>query len=304
MKACIHNDGAIEWIRRPCFRRTGFMMHFQNPHRAQPTSPYSLVQSIYGHRQLIFQMVRREVVGRYKGSVMGIAWSLLNPIFMLVIYTFVFSVVFKARWGEGASDSKTQFAILVFIGMIVQGLFTEAVNRAPGLITGNVNFVKKVIFPIEILPVISLGASLFHALISLLVLVAALIAVNGYLNWTIIFIPLVLLPLIIFILGFTWVLASLGVFMRDVGQTVGLLTTVLMFISPVFYPVSALPENFQKWMMLNPLAFIIEQARSVAIYGNAPDCQGLAVYTAIALMVLWLGYIWFQKTRKGFADVL
>ena len=280
------------------------MMQFQNPHRAQPTSLCTLFVGVYSHRQLIVQMIRREVIGRYKGSVIGLGWSFLNPILMLVIYTFIFSVVFKARWGDGASDTKTQFALLVFVGMIVQGLFTEALNRAPSLIINNTNYVKKVVFPLEILPVISLGAALFHATVSVLVLLVAFIFINGYLNWAIVFVPIIFLPLILLTLGVTWMLASLGVFMRDVGQTIGMFTTILMFMSPIFYPISALPPNFQKWMMLNPLTFIIEQTRAAVILGQEPNWLGLFFYSAISLIILWLGYAWFQKTRKGFADVL
>lgn len=279
-------------------------MHFQNPHRPQPASFTSLAKSILMHRQLIIQMIKREVVGRYKGSVFGLTWSFLNPILMLTIYTFVFSVVFKARWGDGGTDSKTQFALLVFVGMIVLGLFTEAVNRSPGLILSNTNYVKKVVFPLEILPVISLGAALFHSAISFLVLIFALVVINHEIHWTIVFAPLIFAPLMFFTLGITWMLASLGVFMRDVGQTIGILTTVLMFMSPVFYPISALPVRFQGVMMLNPLTFIIEQTRAVAISGQMPNWSGLAIYTLVALVVMWLGYAWFQKTRKGFADVL
>lgn len=279
-------------------------MNFQNPHRPQAVSIISLIRSLIIHRQLIMQMVKREIIGRYKGSIFGLAWSFLNPIFMLIIYTFVFSVVFKARWGENGTDSKTQFALLVFVGMIVLGLFTEAVNRSPSLIMGNTNYVKKVVFPLEILPVISLGAALFHTAISFLVLTFALILINHQLHWTIIFAPLVFAPLVFMTLGVTWMLASLGVFMRDVGQTVGILTAVMMFMSPVFYPISALPPQFQSAMMLNPLTFIIEQTRAVVIAGQMPNWSGLAIYTLVALFVMWLGYAWFQKTRKGFADVL
>lgn len=276
-----------------------------NPHAAQPTTPVSLVRSLWGNRQLIVQMTRREVVGRYKGSVMGLAWSFFNPIFMLVVYTFVFSEIFKSRWGGiGGDDSKTQFALVLFVGMIVLNLFSEVINRAPGLILTNVNYVKKVIFPIEILPVIAMGAALFHSLISLGVLLAAFTLFNGYLHWTVIFIPLVMLPLVIVTIGVAWMLASLGVFLRDVGQTIVIITTVLMFLSPVFYPVSAVPERFRHIILANPLTFIIEQARAVLIWGHMPNWIGLGIYTLIASVVAWLGYLWFQKTRKGFADVL
>ena len=273
-----------------------------NPHAAQPTSLTSLAKSLWRNRQLIGQMTKREVVGRYKGSVMGLAWSFFNPVFMLVVYTFVFSVIFKSRWG--GDDSRTLFAVVLFVGMIVLGLFSEVVNRAPSLILSNVNYVKKVVFPIEILPVIAMGAALFHSLIGLGVLLVAFILYNGYLHWTVIFMPLVLLPLVIVTLGISWMLAALGVFLRDVGQTIGIITTVLMFLSPVFYPVTAVPEKFRPFIMANPLTFIIEQAREVLIWGHTPSWIGLGIYTLAAIVIAWAGYALFQKTRKGFADVL
>jgi lipopolysaccharide transport system permease protein len=276
-----------------------------NPHAAQPTSLLALGKSLWRNRQLILQMTKREVVGRYQGSAMGLAWSFLNPVLMLVVFTFVFSEIFKSRWGGvGGDDSKTQYAVVLFVGMIVLNLFNEVLNRAPSLILSNVNYVKKVVFPIEILPVIAMGAALFHSLISLGVLLAAFALFNGYLHWTAVFIPLVLLPLVILTMGLAWMLASLGVFLRDVGQTVGIITTVLMFLSPVFYPVTAVPESFRPFMMANPLTFIIEQAREVLIWGHLPDWAGLSVYTLAAAATAWAGYAWFQKTRKGFADVL
>lgn len=275
-----------------------------NPHAAQPTSFRSLGSSLWRNRQLIMQMTRREVVGRYRGSVMGLAWSFFNPLFMLAVYTFVFSMVFKARWGLGDDESKTQFALVLFVGMIMHGVMAEVLNRAPGLILANTNYVKKVVFPLEILPIISMGAALFHTLISLSVLLLAFIIFNGYLHWTAILTPLVLLPLIILTLGLSWMLASLGVFLRDVGQTIGIITTVMLFLAPVFYPISAVPERFHVFIMANPLTFIIEQAREVLIWGNLPDWIGLSIYTLIATAFAWAGYAWFQKTRKGFADVL
>lgn len=172
-----------------------------NPHAAQPTSLIALGRSLWRNRQLIGQMTKREVVSRYKGSALGLAWSFFNPVFMLIVYTFVFSVIFKMRWGIGGEESKAQFAVVLFVGLIVHGLFAEVLNRAPGLILSNVNYVKKVVFPLEILPVISLG-----------VLLIAFAMFNGYLHWTAICTPLVALPLIILTLGLAWMLASLGVF--------------------------------------------------------------------------------------------
>jgi lipopolysaccharide transport system permease protein len=277
-----------------------------NPHASPQTTPAALIKSLWEHRRLIMQMTRREVLGRYRGSAIGLAWSFVQPLFMLTVYTFVFSEVFKARWGgaNGAVESKTQFAVLLFVGLIVLNLFSEVINRAPTLVVANVNFVKKVVFPIEVLPVLALGAALFHGAISLFVLLCAVAIFNSGLHWTVVFLPLVMLPLIVVTLGIAWILASLGVFLRDVGQTIGLLTTVLMFLSPVFYPVSAVPERFRPFIMANPLTFVIEQARDVLIWGRLPDFLGLAIYMVVACVIAWLGFAWFQKTKKGFADVL
>lgn len=275
-----------------------------NPHAPQPISIKSLVVSMWRNRQLILQMTKRDVIGRYKGSVIGVMWSLFNPLFLLVLYTFVFSVVFNARWGVGLPESKSQFAILLFVGMIVHGLFAETLNRAPGLILSNVSYVKKIVFPLEILPVVAMGAALFHALVSVLVLVVAFALINGYLQWTIVFLPLVLLPLMVLTLGAAWGLASLGVFLRDVAQPIGLVMTVLLFASPVFYPITALPEYIRPWLMLNPLTFVIEQVRAVLIFGQIPNWAGLAIYSLTSVVIGWIGYAWFQKTRKGFANVL
>lgn len=275
-----------------------------NPHAPQPTSPAALGGSLWRNRQLILQMTRREVLGRYKGSFMGLAWSFFTPLLMLAVYTFIFSVVFKARWGDGGEQSNTGFAVVMFVGMIVHGLFAEALNRAPGMILSNVNYVKKVVFPLEILPVIAMCASLFHTAISIGVLLSAYVLFKGFIHWTAIFIPFVLFPLVLLSLGLAWMLASLGVFLRDVGQTIGLLTTVMMFLAPVFYPLSAVPEALRPLIMLNPLTFIIEQARNALVWGYLPDWAGLGIYTVVAACFAWAGYVWFQKTRKGFADVL
>jgi len=275
-----------------------------NPHAAQRATLSAMVASLWRNRRLIAQMVRREVVGRYRGSMFGLAWSFFNPIVMLAIYTFVFSEVFKMRWGVGEDESKAQFAVVLFAGIIVHGLFAEVLARAPAAILVNVNYVKKVVFPIEILPVIAVGTALFHSIVSVGVLVAAFVLFNGYLHWTALFAPLVLLPLVLLTMGVAWMLAAFSVFLRDVGHTIGIITMALMFLSPVFYPVTALPENLRPWLMVNPLTFIIEQAREVLIWGHLPNWSGLGLYTLAAILVCWAGFAWFQKTRTGFADVL
>ena len=271
----------------------------------QPLSinPSQIVTSFIKNRQLIWQLTKRDVIGRYKGSVLGLAWSFFNPLIMLVIYTFVFSIVFKARWNTG-SDSKTEFALVLFIGMIVHGLLAECINRAPTIIITNVSYVKKVVFPLEILPWVTMGATIFHTLVSFLVWSLFFILVNHTFNWTALFLPLILLPLILFTMGFAWLLASLGVFLRDISQITGVFTTILLFISPVFYPISMLPEKYQIILYANPLTFIIEQSRDVLMWGKLPNWQGLGIAMLISLIVAWAGFAWFQKTRRGFADVL
>jgi lipopolysaccharide transport system permease protein len=274
-----------------------------NPHAQQPTSFVALFNSFWLNRPLIYQMIRREVVGRYRGSVLGIVWSFFTPFFMLLVYTFVFSVIFKARWG-GVGESKVEFAVVLFAGMIVHSLFAEVLNRAPTLIQNNTNYVKRVVFPLEILSIVSLGSALFHTAISLIVLLLVITWFNGAIHLTALLIPLVWFPLILAALGFGWFLASLGVFLRDVGQVIGILTTVLMFLAPIFYPLDAIPEEYQVWILANPLTFIIIQSREVLVWGRPPDWYGLSLYMLFSLAVLWAGFWWFQKTRRGFADVL
>lgn len=275
-----------------------------NPQPAHSFTPTAMFSSLWRNRQLIWQMTRREVVGRYRGSIIGLAWSFFNPVLMLIVYTFVFSVVFKARWNVGGDESKTDFAIILFTGMIVFNLFAEIVNRAPGLIVYNANYVKKVVFPLEILSWVALGSVLFHTIVSLCVLLLAQVILNHSFPWTIILFPLVLLPLLLASLGAAWFLAAIGVFVRDVGQITGVATTILMFLSAVFYPLSALPQRYQSLLRLNPLVLIITESRKVLIYGNLPDWFSLGVALFLGFVLAIAGFWWFQKTRKGFADVL
>ena len=268
--------------------------------------PVSLIEmgaSLWRHRRLVQVLIQREVIGRYRGSVMGILWSFFNPVFMLVIYTFVFSVVFKARWNVD-SDSKTEFALVLFAGLIMFNLFSECVNRAPGLIISNANYVKKVVFPLEILPWVVLGSAMFHALISLCVWLAAYLVLFGMPPTTVLLLPLIIVPFMLFIMGLSWGLASLGVYLRDVSQFIGMVTSVLMFVTPIFYPVNSLPEKYRFYLLLNPLTPAVEMTRDVLFWGKVPDLSMLSLYALATVLIAWLGFAWFQKTRKGFADVL
>jgi lipopolysaccharide transport system permease protein len=266
-------------------------------------SPRELVASLWRHRALVWLMVKREVVGRYRGAYLGILWSFFQPLLMLLIYTFVFSVVFKARWNAG-SDSKTEFALVLLAGLMVFNLFAECVSRAPGLVIANVNYVKKVIFPLEVLPWVVLGSALIHLSISLVVWLMVYMIFYGWPPLTVLLLPFVLMPLVFLVMGVSWFLASLGVYLRDASQITGILTTVLMFLSPIFYPASSLPENFRELIYFNPLTPIIETMRDVLYWGHLSHPVAWVSILFISLLIAWLGFAWFQKTRKGFADVL
>ena len=275
-----------------------------NPHTAHSASILELFSSLWRNRRLIFQLTKRDVIGRYRGSVAGIAWSFLNPLLMLAVYTFVFSVIFKARWAVASEDSRVGFAIVLFVGIIIHGLLAECINKAPDLIMANANYVKRVVFPLEVLPWVALGSALFHTLISLLVLFSAQLLLGSPIPLTAVLILVVIMPLAVVAMGFAWLLAATSVFVRDIAQLTGIFTSVLMFLAPVFYPISALPEEYRAWLYLNPLTFIIEQARAVLIAGQSPDWSGMAIYSLASLAFAWFGFWWFQKVRKGFADVL
>lgn len=266
-------------------------------------APKTLLINLWQYRQLILSLVRREVVGRYRGSFLGILWSFFNPVFMLAVYTFVFSVIFKARWSVG-SESKAEFALVLFAGLLIFNLLAECINRAPTLIQANSNYVKKVVFPLEILPLVVFGAAFFHAIISFLAWLIFSFFVFGLPPVTLLLFPVVLIPLIFLILGLSWFLASLGVFLRDIAQVVGLITTTLMFLTPIFYPIAAIPGKYRPLIYSNPLTFIIEQARNLLIFGIFPDWLPLGLLTVLTFIFSWFGFAWFQKTRKGFADVL
>jgi lipopolysaccharide transport system permease protein len=266
-------------------------------------SPKEMVASFWRNRSLIKSLAQREILGRYRGSFLGIFWSFFNPVFMLLVYTFVFSVIFKARWNSG-SDSKTEFAMVLFAGLMVFNFFAECINRSPTLILSNVNYVKKVVFPLEILPMVSMVSALFHFMVSLLVWLMAYMLIFGLPHLTLLMIPVILVPLLLLTLGLSLIFASLGVYLRDLSQFLGVVVTVLMFLSPIFYPVASIPEPYQVYLHMNPLTPVIEMTRQVLYIGVMPSFDLLAIYVLTGLVVSSLGFFWFQKTRRGFADVI
>jgi lipopolysaccharide transport system permease protein len=262
-----------------------------------------MLNSFFKNRTLIFELTRREILGRYKGSFLGFFWSLITPLIMLLVYTFVFGVIFKSRWRTG-SVSTYEYAVVMFAGVLVHGLLSECLQRAPTLIVGNVNYVKKVVFPLEIMTWVAIGTALFHMLIASLILLAGVLLWQGHLPWTVIYFPLILLPFIFLISGVVWAFSALGVYLRDLGQIVAIMSSLLIFLAPVFYNIDSIAEPTRTLLYLNPITFIVEQVRATIIWGTGVNWLGLLIYSLIAYSIALGGYFCFQKTRKGFADVL
>jgi homopolymeric O-antigen transport system permease protein len=273
----------------------------------QYLSPLQLGRNLWRQRSLIRQFTRREIEGRYRGSFLGLFWSFVNPLVMLLIYTFVFGVIFKARWPQAKTNSLGEFAVVLFCGLIAFNTFSECVNRSSGLIFTVPNYVKKVVFPLEILPVSVLGSALFHLMVSLSILMVANLLISGTVYWTLLLLPLVALPLIFLSLGLAWFLASLGVFVRDVTYTVTLVVQVLFFLTPIVYSIDTIkniPGPLRLVMRLNPMASIVENFRRVVLWGQQPSWIGLALWLLGTGTIMVLGYAWFMKTKKAFADVI
>lgn len=261
------------------------------------------VKEVLGNGPLIYEMTRREVVGRYRGSLFGLVWSLFNPLFMLSVYTFAFGVLFKTRW-PGVGGGNAGYAIVLLSALLVFNFFSECANKAPGLIAQNTNYVKKVIFPLEILPVVLVCSALFHYFVGLFVWLVAYQIAIGVWKWSLLFLPLAMIPLVLFTLGVSWFLAAIGVYLRDVGQVVGVFTAALMFLVPVFYPVDSVPQSLKLMVDLNPLTHFVEMFRELMIYGRVPDFGYWCLMTFSAVGFSLGCLMWFRYVRRGFSDVI
>ncbi len=274
------------------------------PSFTQFMSPLTMFRSLFSFRSVIRQFTWSEVIGRYKGTYLGLVWSVINPLMTLVVYTLVFGIILKVGFGDGLGHGQSGFALNFFCGLTVYNVFSNRVGRAPGLIVRNPNYVKKVVFPLEVLPVAVLASSLVNAVIGLAILIPALALFSPKVSSTMWLFPLVLLPLCALSLGVGWFLASLGVFLRDISEVVIVLLQLLFFLSPVIYPISALPPSFQMILRLNPLATILEDSRRTLIYGLMPEWGWWLGVTLVSLVILQLGYVWFMKSKRAFADVI
>lgn len=255
------------------------------------------------HRKLIWRLTKREVLARYRGTMLGVLWSFLVPLSLLAIYTFVFSVVFKARWGQ-SSEAPGFFALILFCGLIAYNIFSESVVRAPTLMISNVSYIKKVVFPLEILPVVCMLGALFNGLVNFGVLLLAYSILIGLPPLATLLIPLPVISLCLFTLGVTFFLSSLGVYIRDLHQGLGVALTVVLFLSPIFYPITSLPENFRIIVLFNPLTLVIEQLRGLLFSGVLPNQTELLLSFTGAVLVWLLGFRWFMYSKEGFADVV
>lgn len=261
------------------------------------------LNTLWQQRDLLTSLAWRDIASRYKGSTIGLLWALITPLLMLGIYTAVFSGIFQARWGQ--TGGPVEYAQQLFVGLTVHGLAAECLNRTPSLMLSNASYVKRVVFPLHLLPLVTLSTAFFHFLISLSVLLAFYAIVNHSLPvMGLLYTPIILLPYIIWLLGISFLLSGLGVYFRDINQVMGLITTILLFLSPVFYPASMLPEHLQGIFMFNPLTLVIEQLRAVLLDGGVPDWGALGLYSIGALLMAALGAWGFKKMRGGFADVL
>ena len=259
--------------------------------------------SLCRHREIVRMMIVRELASRYKSSLGGLAWSLLTPLLTLSVYTFVFSFAFPARWAGGQAGHLGFYALQIFTGLTVFGIFSESVSRAPNLVLTQPNFVKKVVFPVDILIWVSTGSVVFQTLVNAVVLLVGGVILTGS-HWSMLLFPIVVVPLLVMCMGFSWGLASLGVYVRDTPHVLGLVTSALLFLSPVFYPVDVIPQRFRWLYELNPIAITIEASRAVLLKGEMPDWWALGGLLVVGLAVAQMGYLWFEKTQRGFADVI
>ncbi len=259
---------------------------------------------------IAWQMSRRAVAQRYRGSLLGVAWAFLTPLFMLVVYTFIFTKVFAVRWGQEVTDGSVgglgvfEFAVVLFAGLSLYSFLSEVTLGASTAITDNVNYVKKVVFPLRVLPIVTLISALFQLLISLLILVVFQLIVTKGLPWTALLAPLTIAPLVLLLAGLAWWFAALGTYLRDINQVLAPLVTALLFLGPILYPIESFAPEVRPWLVLSPLTVPIEAFRDVLIWGELPNWTHLGVYTLVAIVITVLGWIVFSRTRAGFADVL
>ena len=260
--------------------------------------------AIFRYRYLLWQLVQREIALKYRGSALGALWSVLTPIAMLLMFSFVFGTILQAKWPGREDMSQVEFALSLFIGLSVFWYFSEIFVKAPVIFTSVPNYVKKVVFPLGLLPLVSVAASLFQLLIYLIIVLGAMLLFGIPISKRVLLVPFYIGITIPLVTGLSFFIGSVGVYVRDVSAIVSVVVSALMFLSPVFYPLSSVPEGVRWLFELNPLTLIIEQMRAALLFGETPSYVGLVIYILVSLLTLLGGYKFFRLTRKGFSDVV
>lgn len=270
-------------------------------------NPLGVFRTLFRHRDLLWQFTRRNVEMRHRGSFLGILWAVLNPLMMLALYVFVFGYIFEGRFGVVPNESKWDYGLGIFLGLSIFHLISESIATAPTIITSNPNFVKKVVFPLEVLPASAVGAAVFHMTITVVMIIVGLLLGGRGLSISALWLPVIMLPIIALALGCAWFLAALGVFFRDIGQIVGAAVTALMFASAIFYPASRVAEKaplawtFVRW---NPLIHAVEAARDVLIWDRPFSSYKLGMLYLAGGLAAFVGYACFARSKRAFADVM
>ena len=266
-------------------------------------NPFAFVATAHRYRQLIVRLAARRIQAQYRGSSLGMSWAVLQPLLLLAVYTFAFAFVLGAQWSP-EEPGKADFALFVFSGMLFFGVFSKPFAEAPGLMVMNQTYIKQLVFPAEVLALSSVLVALFDFAVAFLVWACLFVWLRGVPPLTWLLVPVVLAPAVLLALGASWLLSSLGVFLRDLAQLVSLASTALFFLSPIVYPVSRIPEWLAPYYQLNPLVGILEASKAVLFRGGAPDWSIFALAMLVAWAAAWLGHAWFMRTKGSFADVL
>lgn len=268
------------------------------------STPGEIVRSSVRHRTVLRQLIRREILSRYRKSALGLAWTFLTPLMTFAVYAYVFSAILQIRFPSRVPDVELNYGIILFSGLMLHFFFTEVLTRSPTMVLENVNFVKRVLFPLELLSVVTTASALVTLMFNFVVLIGAVLVFEGMVPPTILLVPLVWLPYVGLTLGVSWIAASLGVYVRDISHLVGIFSTILLFGSPILFPPETLPETLRTLIWLNPLSVPVDATRDLALWGIMPDFEALAYYSVGAAVFMWLGAFWFQRTKRGFSDAI
>lgn len=266
------------------------------------------INSMRKNRELMVQLVKRNLSSKYKGTTLGMVWNFLQPMILLLVYTYAFGMLFHSQWIDTSAgnlaDKKFSYAVVVFCGMTVYNIFSDVVAMSPNLFVSNPNYIKKIIFPLEILPIAQVITSIISNLIWFTILFVGAVLFSGSLSWTMLLLPMILLPYVLMLTGIAFVLASLGVFFRDLAQVCMLITQIMYLMTPIFYSAEMVPEELDFVLVINPLAWFVSETRKIFIFKQLPDFGGIAIWLAIAVLIFYLGFCCLKKTERGFADVL